>query len=105
MLSGQRMAELKGIDIKYLMGLVKIYDKIKHLQEPNQEAFCIYTQSEAENIRLLNYKQFISSYFKFVESLPDPNSWHNKYDFRKAFNRTIDWRHDEPTPKNEYIKK
>jgi len=102
-LSGAKIATLKGYSLEYLSELVKEFNKVKHLKIPNQNDYYVYTTNEFQNERLLQYKAFIKAYMTFIDQLPDATAWHNKWDFRKAFNRVIDWKGNNPSPKWEFL--
>jgi hypothetical protein len=102
-LTGQKVAELKGININYLNQLVKQWEQVKHLQQPNEDDYCIFTESEAENERLAIYNEFIKAYVNLNNSAP--GNYHNPMKVRQGLNYFITWSSaNEPSPRIEFIK-
>jgi hypothetical protein len=102
-LTGERMAELKNINLDTLKNYTSQYNNVKHLKAPNIEDYTISTVNESQNKKLQAYNKFMKSYYEFIDSLPKESGFHNKWDFQKAFKRTIDFYNDQPTPTHEYL--
>lgn len=102
-LTGQRMAELKNISLDELKKQTSQYNDVKHLKAPNIEDYTTKTVNENQNARLQAYNKFIKSYYEFIDSLPTESGFHNKWDFQKAFRRTINFYNDQATPTNDFL--
>jgi hypothetical protein len=100
-LTGQKVAELKGINITYLNQLVKQWEQVIHLQEPKEDDYCVYTENEAENERLAIYNEFVKSY---IELKKRANV--NEFQTFKGLSSCIDFSHinHKITPRIEWIK-
>jgi hypothetical protein len=98
-LSGQKIAELKNININNLRQLQKEYLSVKHATLPNEKNFCIYTKNETENERLQAYKDLMKAFYNFANL----DKYYNIHDFKRCFANSIDWVYQKPKPKVNFI--
>ena len=101
-LTGQKVAELKGININYLNQLVKQWELVKHLQQPNEDDYCIFTENEEENERLAIYNEFVKSYIQLKKVATI-----NEIQMFRGLTSSIDFSHINHTltPRIEWIKR